>query len=52
VVGPVVIGAVATGTGLAVALLLPAVLAGFVAASATALRTAAVPVLLCPETTG
>ena len=47
VVGPVVIGAVAQGTGLGWALLVPALLAGFVALSAGALQS--VPV--CPETT-
>ena len=47
VAGPVVIGAIAQGTGLGWALLVPALLAGFVALSAGALRS----VRLCPETT-
>jgi MFS family permease len=51
VVGPVVIGAVASLVGLAWALVLPAVLAGFVALSAGALRASAISVPEYPETT-
>ena len=51
VVGPVVIGAAAQGVGLTWALVIPAVLAGFVAAAARSLRPAAGRVRVCPETT-
>jgi predicted MFS family arabinose efflux permease len=51
VVGPVVIGAASRWVGLTWALLIPAVLAGFVAIAAPALRAPASPVLLYPETT-
>jgi predicted MFS family arabinose efflux permease len=51
VVGPVVIGAASQWVGLAPALVIPAVLAGFVAVAASALQVPARPVVLCPETT-
>ncbi|MDX6230124.1 MAG: hypothetical protein QOI76_3514 [Frankiales bacterium] len=51
VIGPVVIGAASRGIGLAWALVIPAALAGLVAAAAPSLREAASPVPLCPETT-
>lgn len=51
VVGPVVIGAFAQAVGLAWALAVPAVLAGFVALSAGALRQPVGPAPVCPDPT-
>jgi MFS family permease len=50
VVGPVVIGGAAQLAGLRWALLLPALLAAFVAATAGALRPSPTPVPLCTDT--